>query len=175
MPRTTLYFIFWPVCCLHLSRLQSSQITYAICIRYCLIFLNPFVICHLFPCRNPWDHSSTSTFPISQVPESGNVLQSFPLYPPQKERSLPCAPCGKLSGSRHWEGQFLVCQRIPQTSPVVFSICGLRPFSNKTLTILSHLLLENFHDSLRLKRESTQSMQTSQALLTIYSIHATFL
>lgn len=49
--------------------------------------------------------------------------------------------------------QFLVCQKIPQTSPVVFSICGLRPFSNKTLTILSHLLLENFHDSLRLKRE----------------------
>lgn len=49
------------------------------------------------------------------------------------------------------------------------------PLSNKTLTILSHLLLENFHDSLRLKWESTQSMQTSQAPLTIYRIQATFL
>ena len=57
---------------------------------------------------------------------------------------------------------------------VVFSVCGLRPFSNKTLTISSHLL-ETFHDSLRLKTESTHSMQTSQATLTTHSIRATFL
>lgn len=92
-------------------------------------------------------------FPISHISDSGDARQSLPLYPPERNEAFPVLSVESYLVQGPGRAQFLLCQKIPQTSPVVFSICGLRSFSNKTLTILSHLLLENFHDSLRLKRE----------------------
>lgn len=116
MPRTVSDFIM-TVYALCLSRSQCYQISYAICTHYYLIFSHEFVIDRLFPCRRSWKHSPMNIFDSSPFLSQTVLSKSFFPTRPEGARAFTVFSVGKL-WLRAGKAQFLVCQKIPPTSPV---------------------------------------------------------